>query len=108
MALEARVRQAEKGLSSLRVKGARASQLPPEPIILREPAEGPGPPRRWILSDSGKLHREASVADAALPFLLRRAGCGWAFGKSTTYRFVSDDEALELGDNTCARGCDFE
>ena len=96
----------ENSLTALRTRKSREGRCLTAPVPESPERDEAHPPRRWILSDLGKLHREASVADAALPLLFRRTGCSWAFGKVASYRFLSDEEATAYEGSFCGKGCD--
>ena len=106
-ALEDRLKSVETSLTTLRARKGREGRPIIAPIPESPDREESPPPRRWVLSDAGKLHREASVADAALPLLFRRTGCNWAFGKVASYRFLSDEEATAYEGACCSKGCDL-
>ena len=105
--LEDRLKSVETSLTTLRARKGREGRHIIAPVPESPDREESLPPRRWILSDAGKLHREASVADAALPLLFRRTGCNWAFGKVASYRFLSDEEATAYEGTCCSKGCDL-
>ena len=58
------------------------------------------------MAEGGKLHREVSSI-SSLPAYLWRCGCGWDFGLSTNYDFVSLEQAQEHAGSFCGGGCDL-
>ena len=106
-ALEDRLKSVETSLSALRARKSGEGRRFIAPVPESPDRDETLPPRRWILSDVGRLHREASVADAALPLLFRRMGCSWAFGKVVSYSFLTDAEVTAYEGDCCSQGCDL-
>ena len=57
--------------------------------------------------ENGKHHREASRWKGA-PSWAWVTRCGWRFGLSEHYEFVSETEARDAGPLWCDKGCDVE
>ena len=108
-ALEERVAKAEKDLRSLRRKLPRLerrAQQAEDEVELQRLAVPPPPSRRWLVAEGGKLHREAPSAQL-LPAYMWRCGCGWDFGLSLNYDFVTVEQAQEHSGSFCGGGCDL-
>ena len=93
--------QAVETIISKRAAEAPRAVEPPPPVLVEAELE-----RRWLISDTGKLHREASRSDDA-PAYTWLTGCGWAFGRSWGHRFASAAEVSEFSGSVCAGGCDM-
>ncbi len=66
-------------------------------------------PRRWLRSTRahGRYHREASRRKAP-PSWAWSTCCGFRFGLSEHYEWVSETEAANAGLRWCDKGCDME
>ena len=106
-ALAVRLAAVEKDISKLRKKNLDYRRRAEEAEAALLAVEAPEPPaRRWVLSDNGRLHREASV-QAELPDYCWRTGCGWSFARLSGYVFLSQSEAEAHPGPFCKRGCDL-
>ena len=65
-------------------------------------------PRRWLRSTrvNGRYHREASHRKGA-PSWSWSTCCGWRFGLSEHYEWVTETEATNAGLSWRAKGCDM-
>ena len=84
-----------------------------------EPCEVVVENRRFLRSTrpNGKIHREATRWTSQ-PTYRWTTGCGWKFGASTEYEFLSPEEAEEVRrkilagvmvvSRFCTKGCDCE
>ena len=66
-------------------------------------------PRRWLRSTrvNGRYHREASHRKGA-PSWSWSTCCGWRFGLSEHYEWVTETEATNASLSWCDQGCDME
>ncbi len=96
----------ESSINALRRKSGEAEKraLAAEEALMVMEQEGPE--RRWLVSDSIKLHREASRA-ARQPAYAWKCGCGWAFGLGVGYKFVAPDLAINHQGSFCNGGRDL-
>jgi len=104
--LTKRLKKVEADITSLRRRDGtaeRRAKAAEEALLAAEQAL---PERRWLVSDSGKLHREASRS-AKLPAYHWQTGCGWAFWRGVGYRFLPAEEAAAHAGSCCGGGCDL-
>jgi len=102
--LEQRLAEFRRSLDESSARTVR-SELAAVAVKARDAPE----PLRWLRSTraNGKYHREASRWKGA-PSWAWVTGCGWRFGLSEHYEFVTEREARNAGPLWCDKGCDME
>ena len=90
-----RMSKSEAKVSEIEQKAVAAA---PEPLV-----------RRFLKSTrpNGKIHREASRASEDTPTWAMTTGCGWRFGLSLHYEWITETEFRQTEDRLlCDKGCD--
>ena len=110
-ALSARIAAMETKMVELRrsLDEGSAARVKTELLVTASSAKEEPAPRRWVRSTraNGRYHREASRRKDA-PSWAWCTGCGWRFGLSLHYEFVTEEEAGRAGPLWCDKGCDLE
>ena len=108
-ALEERLKKLEAQLAKVREQQSRNEAKVTE-IAQKAVAAAPAPLERRFLKSTrpnGKIHREASRASENTPTWAMTTGCGWRFGLSLHYEWVTEAEFLQAEEKLlCDRDCD--
>ena len=100
----------EKKLAKLQrsLDGGSARRVQTELKVVTATAREEPSPRRWLHSTRayGRYHREASRRKGA-PSWAWSICCGWRFGLSEHYEWVTEAEATNASLSWCDKGCDM-
>ena len=108
-ALEERLKKLEVQLAKVREQQSRNEAKVTE-IAQKAVAAAPAPLERRFLKSTrpnGKIHREAARASENTPTWAMTTGCGWRFGLSLHYEWITEAEFLQAEEKLlCDRDCD--
>ena len=108
-ALEERLKTLESQLAKVRERMSRSEAKVTE-IAQKAVAAAPEPLERRFLKSTrpnGKIHREASRASENTPTWAMTTGCGWRFGLSLHYEWITEAEFRQAEDRLlCDKDCD--